>query len=104
MTRLRRTQVWLESDQFHQLQTLAQQQSQAQGRRVSVSQVVRELLRQALEQVNLSPKGHVSALRELFALGEAVRARHPYLLPEDWLEKDRQEHDHARFAEFFTGH
>ncbi len=36
-------------------------------------------------------------------LGDAVRKRHPELLPEDWLNSDRDEHDDERFADLFPG-
>ncbi len=104
MSRLHRAQVLLEEGQYRRLRQLAQARSAQQGRRVSVSQVIRELLDQALsEQVEREAQAR-AALQHLFTLGERVRARHPQTLAEDWLNQDREEHDHERFQSLFAGH
>ena len=103
MAPLYRAQVLLEREQYEQLRRLARSRSLRAGRRVSVSQVLRELVAQALEAEDRAKKEAWSALEELIALGEAVRRRHPGELPEDWFERDREEHDDERFGHLFPG-
>ncbi len=103
MGRFHRAQVLLEPEQYRQLQHLARARSLQQGRRVSVSQVIRELLDQALAQETERERQARTALQALFALGDAVQARHSQPLPEDWLDRDREEHDDARVPELLAG-
>lgn len=103
MGRFHRAQVLLEPEQYRRLQHLARARSLQEGRRVSVSQVIRELLDRALAQEMTRERQARAALEALFALGDGVQARHAQPLPEDWLQRDREEHDDARVPELFAG-
>lgn len=103
MGRLHRAQVLLEPAQYRRLRRIAARRSLEEGRRVSVSQVIRELLDQALEKAESPEERARAALARLFTLGDAVRKRHAKLLPENWLNSDRDEHDDERFADLFPG-
>jgi len=103
MGRLHRAQVLLEPAQYRRLRRIAARRSLEEGRRVSVSQVIRELLDQALEKAENPEERSRVALERLFTLGDTVRKRHPELLPEAWLSRDRDEHDDERFADLLPG-
>lgn len=103
MGRFHRAQVLLEPEQYQRLRHLARARSLQEGRRVSISQVIRELLDWALAQEAERDRQAQAALQALFALGDAVQARHPQPLPEDWLDRDREEHDDVRLSELFAG-
>ncbi len=82
MGRLYRAQVLLGQDQYRRLRRIAARRSAEQGRRVSISQLLRELLKEALEKAE-EPEARVqAALAHLFALGDVVRARQPELRSE----------------------
>ncbi len=66
-----------------------------------MSELIREFLDRALTQESQRQQQARAALRGLFTLGEALEARHPQLLDEDWLTADREEHDDARFQDLF---
>lgn len=104
MGRLHRAQVLLEQEQYQRLRRLAEARSLKEGKRVSVSQVIRELLRDALDRETQMEMESRTALQSLFALGETVAGRHPVSLPEDWLDLDREEHDDARLRDISAGH
>ena len=90
MGRLHRAQILLDPDQYRRLQRLAKTRSLQEGKRISVSQVIRELLKDALERETEKKEEAKTALQTLFALGETVMARHAELLPKDWLDRDRE--------------
>ncbi len=101
--RFHRAQVLLDPEQYRRLRDLARTRSLQQGRRVSISQVIRELLDRALDETAAEEARARAALHALLALGDAVQARHPQPLPEDWLTQDREELDNVRFAHLFPG-
>lgn len=103
MGRFHRAQVLLDPEQYRHLRRIARLRSLEEGRRVSISQVIRELLDQALAAEGRQEAPGRTALETLFALGDVVQARHPHPLPEDWLVRDREEHDDVRFAHLFPG-
>ncbi|HHH41837.1 MAG TPA: hypothetical protein ENK56_07510 [Chloroflexi bacterium] len=99
-----RVQILLEHRQYEQLRALARTRSLQQGERVSVSQVIREFLDQALEDEQHRWQRAREALEDLFALSEEIRARWPGPWPEDWLTQMRQERTDEIFEELLGGH
>lgn len=103
MRRLHRAQVLLDPEQYRHLRHLAHRRALQQGRRVSISQLIRELLGRALAEEQAREEEGRAALETLLGIGVAVQARHPRLLREEWLFRDREEHDDARFPDLSTG-
>lgn len=102
MGRFYRAQVLLDPEQYRQIRQLAHRRGLQQGRRVSTSQLIRELLGQALAEEQARQEEARAALDALLAIGTAVQARRSQLVEEDWLFRDREEHDGARFGDLIA--
>ncbi len=96
-----RAQVLLEPEQYDRLRELARARSLRQGKRVSVSQVIREILDQALWDEQRRWQQAQEALEDLFALGDVVQVRWRGEMPEDWIAKMREERADALYEELF---
>ena len=98
-----RAQVLLEPEQYRRLRELARARSLQQGKRVSVSQVIREILDQTLEDEQRKWLQAREALDDLISLGDAVQERWKGMLPEDWVERMREGRSDAVYEKLFSG-
>ena len=96
-----RAQVLLEPEQYNRLRALARRRSLRQGKRVSVSQVIRELLDESLAEEQHKWQQAQEALDDLFALGDAVQERWQGEWPADWIVRIREERADAIYTELF---
>ena len=104
MERYHRAQVLLKPEQYERLQEMARARSARRGKRVSVSQVIRDILDQSLMDERLRWQRAQDALDELFALGNTIQARWQGEMPEDWFTDMREERADALYRELSHGH
>ncbi len=96
-----RTHIQLRRDQYNQLRQLAHTLSQQRGTRVSVSQVIRELLDYALVEKTKWQQAQ-EALNDLIELGETIASRHPEQVNvETWLSNLREERTNELYNTVF---
>ncbi len=104
MERYHRAQVLLRPEQYERLQEMARARSARRGKRVSVSQVIRDILDQSLMDEQRRWQRAQDALDDLLALGDTVQARWQEEMPEEWFTNMREERADALYRELSDGH